>query len=123
MNPQVKEKWVAALRSGEYKQGTGALKLLEYEDSQPRYCCLGVLCDLHQKETGNGYWEGGTYYATDEPANGLNYSGSYLPLAVRQWAGLDYENPVVYPIGMTLAGLNDQGKPFEAIAEVIEVSL
>lgn len=32
------EKWDAALRSGEYVQGTGALR-----DSNGRYCCLGVL--------------------------------------------------------------------------------
>lgn len=33
---EFKEKWVAALRSGEFKQGRGAL----YKNG--KYCCLGV---------------------------------------------------------------------------------
>lgn len=41
MNKEVKAKWVAALRSGEYKQGKGRLKNINNE-----YCCLGVLCAL-----------------------------------------------------------------------------
>jgi hypothetical protein len=41
MNPEVKARWVAALRSGEYKQGKGALRL------NNKFCCLGVLCDLY----------------------------------------------------------------------------
>lgn len=40
-----KAKMVAALRSGDYLQGTGKLK---YEDSDgnKRYCCLGVACSI-----------------------------------------------------------------------------
>lgn len=34
----MKDKWVAALRSGEYEQGYSTLK-----DTSGRYCCLGVL--------------------------------------------------------------------------------
>lgn len=33
------EKWVEALRSGEYQQGSSCLK-----DSRNNYCCLGVAC-------------------------------------------------------------------------------
>jgi hypothetical protein len=33
-------KWLAALRSGEYKQAAGVLKNSE------GYCCLGVLCEI-----------------------------------------------------------------------------
>ena len=40
MNKDIKQKWVKALRSGEYKQGS---RFLHYED---KFCCLGVLCDL-----------------------------------------------------------------------------
>jgi hypothetical protein len=42
MNKEIKAKWVAALRSGEYKQASGVLR-----DSSNRFCCLGVLCNLH----------------------------------------------------------------------------
>jgi len=38
MNPDDKTKWVAALRSGEYKQGAGRLYIPETDS----YCCLGV---------------------------------------------------------------------------------
>lgn len=34
------DKWLTALRSGEYEQGYGQL----YEEE--KYCCLGVLCEL-----------------------------------------------------------------------------
>lgn len=34
--------WIKDLRSGKYKQGEGALK--KYENSEYRYCCLGVAC-------------------------------------------------------------------------------
>jgi len=40
-----KDKWVKALRSGEYKQGTGFL----YDSYKDCYCCLGVagaLCEV-----------------------------------------------------------------------------
>lgn len=41
MDKDIKEKWVKALRSGEYKQGTGT-----FLDDKNRYCCLGVLCAI-----------------------------------------------------------------------------
>lgn len=41
MNSGLKAKWIEALRSGEYKQGYGALR-----DDDDTFCCLGVLCDV-----------------------------------------------------------------------------
>lgn len=37
---KLKDKWVTALRSGEYTQGRGGLRIND------TFCCLGVLCDL-----------------------------------------------------------------------------
>lgn len=45
MNPEVKEKWTAALDSGEFTQGTGRLQNLKGD-----FCCLGVLCELYRRE-------------------------------------------------------------------------
>lgn len=45
MKPKIKEQWVAALRSGEYKQGKSALRALD-KKGELKYCCLGVLCDI-----------------------------------------------------------------------------
>lgn len=41
MDPELKQKWVDALRSGKYKQGEGLLR-----DKNDHYCCLGVLADV-----------------------------------------------------------------------------
>lgn len=43
MDAQKKAEWVAALRSGEYKQGNGRL----YCPDENSYCCLGVLAKLN----------------------------------------------------------------------------
>ena len=48
MNKEIKEKWLKALRSGEYTQGQGFLK--QMKDNTPQYCCLGILCDIAAKE-------------------------------------------------------------------------
>lgn len=40
MDIQLKAKWIAALRSGEFKQAQGEL----HDARNDSYCCLGVLC-------------------------------------------------------------------------------
>lgn len=40
MKKAIADKWVKALRSGEFEQGQGALK------ANNKYCCLGVLQEL-----------------------------------------------------------------------------
>lgn len=40
LSPELKAKWIAALRSGEYEQGIGRLYF------EGAYCCLGVLGEL-----------------------------------------------------------------------------
>lgn len=47
MNQIIKDKWLKALRSGEYKQGYGHLR-----QDDGCFCVMGVLCDLYTKETG-----------------------------------------------------------------------
>ena len=44
LNRELMEKWVAALRSGEYKQHRGALR--SHEDDDVGFCCLGVLRNI-----------------------------------------------------------------------------
>lgn len=50
MKKEWADKWVKALRSGEFKQGIGGLK-----DKNNNYCCLGVLCAIAfpEKSTNN----------------------------------------------------------------------
>ena len=40
---ELKDSWLTALKSGKYVQGTGQLR----NDYLNRYCCLGVLCEIH----------------------------------------------------------------------------
>lgn len=128
MNEEIKAAWVAALRSGEYEQGT------EYLSRDGKFCCLGVLCDLAVKaqviEQYTDYTPCTDYGQGDEET---------LPSEVASWAGLEGENrqnPVIEPAGVegltwnrrekhrpTLAELNDGGTPFDRIADVIEAQL
>jgi len=48
MSPELKAKWVSALRSGAYQQGHGTLRRGD------AFCCIGVLCDV----SGLGEWAG-----------------------------------------------------------------
>ena len=43
MNKELLTRWVEALRSGEYRQGTGRLQYTDYDEDCIKYCCLGVL--------------------------------------------------------------------------------
>ena len=43
-------RWAVALRSGDYIQGNGMLKIVipnpSWEEPIVKYCCMGVLCDI-----------------------------------------------------------------------------
>ena len=101
MNKEVKEKWVAALRSGKYKQTRGTLK------DKTGYCCLGVLCEATNSRKWHGY--------------------SLLPRHIMKKAGLQNEcgTYVEYKNGQTLlTDLNDNRKlTFNDIADIIEKQL
>jgi len=114
VNKDVKRQWVAALRSGEYEQGQGAL---EWHN---RFCCLGVLCDLAVKAgvavRKNLELEAGISFADpDHPAD--NSTGN-PPQVVMKWAGLDELG------GGDLIHMNDVQKlSFKEIANRIEEEL
>jgi hypothetical protein len=48
MDADLKAKWVEALRSGEYEQGSLYLR------KEGKHCCLGVLCELADIEISEG---------------------------------------------------------------------
>lgn len=130
MNPEVKQKWVDALRSGEYKQGKSRLRRVKdgYAPRRKRdsyWCCLGVLTDLYSKEFNNGQgwkWDkvGAFWYWKTSHKD-------YLSDEVMEWAELNYDDPVVsiksYAEGRSLATINDGGFSFDKIAAFIEESL
>ena len=52
MDPELKAKWVAALRSGEYPQAQQVLVAVDADTNEPTgYCCLGVLCKVRGMST------------------------------------------------------------------------
>lgn len=114
MKPEIKAKWLEALRSGNYEQGKGALR------RQQSFCCLGVLCDLHAKETGEQWEE-----EAEAEHNVRMYLGepNYLPEEVMEWAELQSPNPPVGASNLFIANHNDQGKTFPEIANLIETDL
>ena len=92
LSREMKRKWVAALRSGKYKQG----KHLLYRLNSDSFCCLGVLCHL-----------------LGAPKEKLANKG--MPVEIGIFSNVDW---VVN--GYDLADLNDNGYSFANIAARIE---
>jgi hypothetical protein len=111
--------WVEALRSGKYKQGTGALhRLLLGEEDQ--YCPLGVACEVARRhgiplEISEG---------TPDERHFRYYNGlaGAAPMAVAKWLGL--RSPLGaygFQGSRTLSDDNDVLLlPFAKIADIIE---
>jgi hypothetical protein len=130
MNSQVKEKWIAALRSGKYDQGSEKLR------SHQGYCCLGVLCDLYSKEKNTEWKFNGEYEESPLPMDYWYFDGEseFLPESVREWAGFSIASPQVR-VEVTeddedewfdnddIANLNDSGYSFTELANIIEKQL
>lgn len=118
MNSDVKQQWVAALRSGEFTQGRTKLKT-ERTDMAPKHCCLGVLCELHDRQKAI-------------PQSFQSIAGE-LPDHVMEWAGLEEANPYInrpayssyaneYKVHLSF--LNDiENLDFGQIADLIEAQL
>lgn len=120
MNPEIKAKWLAALRSGEYKQGRGYL-----QNGKGEFCCLGVLCDLYRKETGNGVWK--VYYKEKTFQLGKSIYPDFPPDAVINWAEFGDQTSSLRGIRVNIDGLtttlddhNDSKKTFSQIADAME---
>lgn len=109
MNQFVK-RWLTALRSGEYEQGTGALC------KDGKYCCLGVACELFAEELN---------LKVERFSTTSRYSGctGSLPVLVSQALGLK-DTDGSFIDGNTvksLSSVNDrEGKTFKQIADLIE---
>jgi hypothetical protein len=103
MKREIKEKWLAALRSGKYQQGRQGLKFKNGQ-GQVCHCCLGVLAELVEPE------------AFEKKGNDFLFHSSYgfLRLSRDKWLLLPEEAQ------KTLSDLNDGGRSFDEIADWIE---
>ena len=139
MNPEIKADWSAALRSGEYEQGTGCLartNITSPTDRTPktRYCCLGVLCELAVKA---GVVSRAADRNEDEDyctyGYGAGKESALLPNEVMEWAGLSNHNPILGPHAdgdhectsqcirdQSASNRNDSNTSFATIANLID---
>lgn len=132
MKKEIADKWIAALRSGEYTQTKGHLCLAEEYTAgppsnrrtyPPGYCCLGVLCEVAIKEGVDIVKS--IHSNPDEKAHIYNNNGSFLPEKVVNWAGMKNSSgdPQLDEDGAAvpeLVALNDdEGCNFNEIADHI----
>jgi hypothetical protein len=106
MKSEYKGPWLKALRSGRYEQGRS------YINSQGRFCCLGVLCDV----------AGIQWSEPDESGDRKSLDGTtdYCNLTEKGCAifGLRIKDVAA------LTRMNDsEGKSFSEIADYIERAL
>lgn len=123
--------FVAALRSGEFPQGTMRLARCTTfgpeAESDWKYCCLGVACEIALRH--------GVVMAVDVQSSGsyavkaYDHNSVTLPLAVQQWLGIGEDVPMVrhpeQPVGSNLISViranDDLGWDFEAIADALDL--
>lgn len=111
MSKEKLDKWLAALRGGEYKQIKGDL----YDPGSGGYCCLGVLEHCLTGEV-------------PDVGMGLPTKGWLEDNEIEFLVRVDEvsNDPVISaePVGIlgstTAATLNDDGMPFAEIADMIE---
>lgn len=119
MNREIRDRWIAALRSGKYQQGKYSLRRDE------RYCCLGVLCELAVQDGIIERYDPLNDHVYDFGDENGSSNGALPPTVVR-WAGLHDSIPLVRFAGNEhgLASLNDSiGLNFNQIAQIIEQQL
>lgn len=108
--------WVAALRSGKYKQARH--RLCRDSDGEKAFCCLGVACEVAIE---NGVQ---VRKALDERKGMMAYNGeaTTLPTVVRDWLGLTHVcGCIVGDDPNYLTAANDAyGWDFNKIADAIE---
>jgi hypothetical protein len=113
--------WIQALRSGEYEQGQGHLRLNQPFGAKPRYCCLGVAQEVALR---NGW------VSVDVPnSDWLDWGPAAMPADLGRWFGFMHPHatdpPLVYHqdqgdnVCCTMAN-DDLNWTFEQIADALE---
>jgi hypothetical protein len=119
MKPELKKRWVDALRSGKYQQTDSAL-----EDANG-HCCLGVACSLFADEMGLSISE----YGPNQEYSKFDGRHDYLPDRAQKFLELTetgilpktVADPKTGYIYASLASLNDDANyTFRQIADVID---
>ena len=117
MKREIRDKWVEALKSGDYKKTTGQLSEV-ISGKQCFFCALGVLQDLYNKEHGLEW---------DNKTSELNVCSP----DVVKWSGfngedekLEYDYHDGHVVEDYIYEFNDSYElDFETIADLIEAQL
>lgn len=113
MNPEIKAKWVADLRSGKFAQGRRILCQFGVKDEQPKFCCLGVLATQ----------VGGKTPTVRDDSFTMFSSGGEYPLHHWQTV-LEQQTHISLEAVSKCIRMNDeQGKTFSEIADWVEANL
>lgn len=107
LTQEMKDKWVAALRSGKYQQGQHELK-----SCTDKFCCLGVLCDVKGLPYGDGFFQ------LDESTH--VDTCLVKRIVVMNGPSIDKAFYVSNVIQEQLVAMNDSGVSFNEIADWIE---
>lgn len=105
MNPEIKAKWVALLKSGEIEQTTTLLRRIS-TTGKLRMCVNGVLCELYRRETNKGQWSLVESYGHRFVDDKDDSSCHMLTIDVMDWAGFRGDL-VVDGRTKTLSSFND----------------
>ena len=105
LEPEFKAKWLKALRSGRYKQAGGTLRM-KSPDEGVTYCCLGVACNIVNKDR----WKA------------VGRSSDFFNWGAVEWGCTDLPFIDSRASGH-LATANDNGSSFDEIANWIEANL
>jgi hypothetical protein len=129
MKKEIAKKWVKALRSGKYKQGECYLKQYN-EKGGFNHCCLGVLCELYNDSMRKNHKKTLSTKVRNKATTDciiFNNKEGDLPSVVMKWADInssighfETENRYGLLTIHCLADLNDSGKKFSTIANLIE---
>lgn len=139
MKQEIAERWIAALRSGQYRQSVNYLTHLsgprdEHGRITCSHCALGVLVDLYQNETGElNPWPNidGDAVSYQDDVTG-RYSALDMPSQVMRWAGMrnnrgTFKDALLVSVDegsvlcYSVVALNDEARlDFNQIADIIE---
>tara|TARA_R110002153_G_scaffold274298_2_gene448230 strand:- start:38817 stop:39488 length:672 start_codon:yes stop_codon:yes gene_type:complete len=115
LTPAVQRKWIAALRSGDFVQGTGGLRTSSTHESEPTtYCCLGVCAVISGADFSLNHLP-----EYDHQSNNIYSNAGYIPHHF-------FDDPAILPRNLQslLAELNDAAKyTFDQIATLLELNL
>lgn len=81
---------IAALRSGQYRQGHEMLR------SPEGYCCLGVLTDIAIKHGGMEVAQGVAVLVNEDWSGEVWYEMANLPPVVQDWYGFEDADPYLF---------------------------